>query len=78
MISFYIRILNDSQEEMIGAQNALKEFVGYADTSYAKKFEEFYIGFEGRCKLYNFYLFLYNVFLLMQKMIVILNTYINK
>ena len=37
---------------MIGAQNALKEFVGYADTSYAKKFEEFYIGFEGRCVLF--------------------------
>jgi len=42
-----MKILSDSQEEMIGAQNALKEFVGYADTSYAKKFEEFYIGFEG-------------------------------
>jgi len=42
-----MKLLNDSQEEMIGAQNALKEFVGYADTTYAKKVEEFYIGFEG-------------------------------
>jgi len=42
------RLLNDSQEEMIGAQNALKEFVGYADTTYAKKVDEFYVGFEGR------------------------------
>ena len=43
---------------MVGAQNALKEFVGYADTSYAKKFEEFYIGFEGRyCFLEHFFHF---------------------
>lgn len=29
-------------------QNALKEFVSSADTSYAKKFEEFFVGFDGR------------------------------
>lgn len=40
-------VLNEAFEELIGFQNALKEFVGSADTTYAKKHEEFYIGFEG-------------------------------
>ena len=32
----------------MGFQYALKEFVGAADTTYAKKYEEFHVGFEGR------------------------------
>lgn len=40
-------MLNEAFEEIIGFQNALKEFVGSADTAHAKKHEEFYIGFEG-------------------------------
>lgn len=46
LISF--SLLNEAHEELIGFQNALKEFVGYTDATYAKKFEEFYVGFEGR------------------------------
>jgi len=42
-----LKLLNESQEELIGAQNALKEFVGYADATFAKKIDEFYVGFEG-------------------------------
>ena len=46
------RLLSEAFEELIGFQNALKEFVGSADTSYAKKYEEFYVGFEGRLVTY--------------------------
>ncbi|XP_065652017.1 DNA replication licensing factor MCM3 isoform X2 [Hydra vulgaris] len=40
-------LLNEAFEELIGFQNALKEFVSSTDTTYAKKFEEFFVGFEG-------------------------------
>ncbi|XP_074607666.1 zygotic DNA replication licensing factor mcm3-like isoform X1 [Acropora palmata] len=42
-----IEILNNSFEELIAFQNALKEFVSSADTSYGKKYEEFFVGFNG-------------------------------
>lgn len=41
------KLLSESFEELQAFQNALKEFVSSADTSYAKKFEEFFVGFEG-------------------------------
>ena len=40
--------MSESFEELIAFQNALKEYVGTADTMYAKKHDEFFIGFEGR------------------------------
>ena len=43
--------MNEAHEELLAFQNALKEFVGYTDATYAKKYEEFYIGFEGRYML---------------------------
>lgn len=42
-----IEILNNSFEELIAFQNALKEFVSSADTAYGKKHEEFFVGFDG-------------------------------
>lgn len=42
-----IEILNNSFEELIAFQNALKEFVSSADTVYGKKHEEFFVGFDG-------------------------------
>ena len=48
ILNIYYSMLTEANEEVIGFQNALKEFVGSADTTYAKKHEEFYIGFEGR------------------------------
>lgn len=47
-IWFLCRLLQEAFEELIGFQYALKEFVGAADTTYAKKYEEFHVGFEGR------------------------------
>ena len=41
------KLLTESFEELIAFQNALKEFVGSADATYSKKFEEFFVGFEG-------------------------------
>jgi len=41
------KLLSESFEELIAFQNALKEYVGTADTMYAKKHDEFFIGFEG-------------------------------
>ncbi|XP_073251050.1 DNA replication licensing factor MCM3-like isoform X1 [Porites lutea] len=42
-----IELLNNSFEELIAFQNALKEFVSSADTAYGKKHEEFFVGFDG-------------------------------
>jgi len=41
------RLLNEAFEELIAFHNALKEFVGSADSVYAKKYDEFFVGFEG-------------------------------
>jgi DNA replication licensing factor MCM3 len=40
--------LNDSFEELVAFQKALKEFVASADPVYSKQHEEFFVGFEGR------------------------------
>ncbi|XP_046839242.1 zygotic DNA replication licensing factor mcm3-like [Xenia sp. Carnegie-2017] len=40
-------LLAESFEELIAFQNALKEFVSSIDATYSKKFEEFFVGFEG-------------------------------
>ncbi|MBN3303310.1 MCM3M factor, partial [Amia calva] len=40
-------LLNDAFTEIIAFQRALKDFVASIDGTYAKQFEEFYIGFEG-------------------------------
>jgi len=40
--------VNNSFEELLAFQRALKEFVGSADPVYSKQYEEFFIGLEGR------------------------------
>ena len=42
------RLMNNSFEELIAFQKALKEFVGSADPVYSKQHDEFFIGLEGR------------------------------
>jgi DNA replication licensing factor MCM3 len=41
------KLLKNSFEEMIGFQRALKEFVSSIDPTYAKQFDEFYVGLIG-------------------------------
>lgn len=41
-------MLNDSFEELVAFQRALKEIVASADTLYSKQHEEFFVGLEGR------------------------------
>ncbi|XP_006211600.3 DNA replication licensing factor MCM3 isoform X3 [Vicugna pacos] len=40
-------LLNNSFEELVAFQRALKDFVASIDATYAKQYEEFYIGLEG-------------------------------
>ena len=42
------RLLNNSFEESVVFQKALRELVTAADSVYAKQHEEFFVGFEGR------------------------------
>ncbi|XP_043855599.1 DNA replication licensing factor MCM3 isoform X1 [Dromiciops gliroides] len=42
-----IRLLNNAFEELLAFQRALKDFVASIDATYAKQYEEFYIGLEG-------------------------------
>ncbi|KAM7318714.1 hypothetical protein ACRRTK_021826 [Alexandromys fortis] len=48
---FYIfdepNLLNNAFEELVAFQRALKDFVASIDATYAKQYEEFYIGLEG-------------------------------
>lgn len=41
------KMLVEAFDELVGFHNALKEFVASADSVYAKKHEEFFVGFEG-------------------------------
>lgn len=41
-------MLNESFEELICFQRALKDLISAADPLYSKQHEEFFIGFEGR------------------------------
>ncbi|XP_072120809.1 DNA replication licensing factor MCM3 [Mobula birostris] len=41
------QLLNNSFEELLAFQRALKDFVASIDATYAKQFEDFYIGLEG-------------------------------
>ncbi|XP_019392721.1 PREDICTED: DNA replication licensing factor MCM3 [Crocodylus porosus] len=41
------RLLNNAFEELLAFQRALKDFVASIDATYAKQYEEFYIGLEG-------------------------------
>ncbi|XP_067999040.1 DNA replication licensing factor MCM3 [Melanerpes formicivorus] len=41
------RLLTNAFEELIAFQRALKDFVASVDTTYAKQYEDFYIGLEG-------------------------------
>jgi hypothetical protein len=43
-----LSMIDNSFEEMGCFQRALKEFVTAADATYAKNFDEFLIGFDGR------------------------------
>ncbi|XP_078085447.1 zygotic DNA replication licensing factor mcm3-like [Mustelus asterias] len=42
-----IQLLNNSFEELLAFQQALKDFVASIDATYAKQFEDFYVGLEG-------------------------------
>lgn len=41
------RLLNNAFEELLAFQRALKDLVASVDATYAKQFEEFFIGLEG-------------------------------
>ncbi|XP_067844590.1 DNA replication licensing factor MCM3 [Heptranchias perlo] len=41
------QLLNNSFEELLAFQRALKDFVASIDATYAKQFEDFYVGLEG-------------------------------
>ncbi|NP_001353299.1 DNA replication licensing factor MCM3 isoform 4 [Homo sapiens] len=41
------RLLNNAFEELVAFQRALKDFVASIDATYAKQYEEFYVGLEG-------------------------------
>ncbi|XP_072371240.1 DNA replication licensing factor MCM3 isoform X2 [Scyliorhinus torazame] len=41
------QLLNNSFEELVAFQRALKDFVAAIDATYAKQFEDFYVGLEG-------------------------------
>lgn len=45
--SLCCRLLNNAFEELIAFQRALKDFVASVDATYAKQYEDFYIGLEG-------------------------------
>ncbi|XP_023068769.2 DNA replication licensing factor MCM3 isoform X8 [Piliocolobus tephrosceles] len=45
--SWTTRLLNNAFEELVAFQRALKDFVASIDATYAKQYEEFYIGLEG-------------------------------
>ncbi|XP_054104643.1 LOW QUALITY PROTEIN: DNA replication licensing factor MCM3-like [Callithrix jacchus] len=45
--SWMMRLLNNAFEELVAFQRALKDFVASIDATYAKQYEEFYIGLEG-------------------------------
>ncbi|XP_037375756.1 DNA replication licensing factor MCM3 isoform X2 [Talpa occidentalis] len=45
--SWMTRLLNNAFEELVAFQGALKDFVASIDATYAKQYEEFYIGLEG-------------------------------
>ena len=44
----HCRLIDNSFEETVAFQRALKEFVASADPNYSKQYEEFFVGFEGR------------------------------
>lgn len=44
---FLCSLLNNAFEELVAFQKALKDFVASIDATYAKQYEEFYIGLEG-------------------------------
>uniref|UniRef100_A0A8C3X3T2 DNA replication licensing factor MCM3 n=1 Tax=Catagonus wagneri TaxID=51154 RepID=A0A8C3X3T2_9CETA len=46
-ISWTTSLLNNAFEELVAFQRALKDFVASIDATYAKQYEEFYIGLEG-------------------------------
>ena len=51
LLSLNERVMFDPECKLFSLQNALKEFVSSADTSYGKKYEEFFVGFDGRYQL---------------------------
>ena len=42
------RLLNNSFDEIGAFQRALKGYIASIDTVFAKQYEEFHVGFEGR------------------------------
>lgn len=47
ILSLCCRLLNNAFEELVAFQRALKDFVASVDATYAKQYEDFYIGLEG-------------------------------
>ena len=45
---FFCSLVNDSFEELVSLQRALKEFIASSDPIYSKQHEDFFVGFEGR------------------------------
>lgn len=47
MCSTSSRLMNNAFEELLAFQRALKDLVASVDATYAKQYEEFFIGLEG-------------------------------
>jgi len=47
-LNVFCSLLDESFQELISLQRALKEFVASADPVYSKQHEDFFIGFVGR------------------------------
>lgn len=43
----FLRLMNNSFEELLAFQRALKDLVASVDATYAKQYEEFFVGLEG-------------------------------
>ena len=48
VIQMFCRLLSNSFDEIGAFERALKGYVASIDTGYAKQYEEFHVGFEGR------------------------------
>ena len=49
-------LLSEAQLELLAFQRALREYVLSIDDRFGKSFEEFHIGFEGRCVFIPFFM----------------------
>lgn len=59
---FICRLLDESFEEVIAIQRALRELAASADPLYSKQHEDFFIGFEGRLVTMDYFSQFCNIF----------------